>query len=207
MRPNPLFGSDDPELVRELIRDHPWATLVSQDRDGGLVASHYPILLGEESEQLVVLTHVGRPDEELHDFGQREVLLIVQGTHGYISPSWYAAADRRVPTWNFTAAHCHGVPEILDPATNLAVLTRLQAHFEARVDAPAWLDQEMGARVAAGTVGLRIAITRFDYKRKLSQNKTDATRAQVIAALRAPGPYQQPQLADEMERVAAGPGA
>jgi len=26
MRPNPLFASEDPELVRALVREHPWAT-------------------------------------------------------------------------------------------------------------------------------------------------------------------------------------
>lgn len=45
MRPNPLFASDDPGLVRELIRDNPWATLVSHN-DGEVVASHYPVRHG-----------------------------------------------------------------------------------------------------------------------------------------------------------------
>ncbi len=47
MRPNPLFASEDPELVRRLIRENPWATLVSEN-GGELVASHYPILLEED---------------------------------------------------------------------------------------------------------------------------------------------------------------
>jgi transcriptional regulator len=201
VRPNPIFHSEDPDVVRELIRAHPWATLVSQDAAGGLIASHYPILLDEESEQLAVFTHVGRPDDELHGLGEREVLLIVQGRHGYISPSWYGPEGSRAPTWNFTAAHCHGVPQILDAESNLAVLTRLQAHFEQAVESPLWLDPDWGRTIAQGTVGLRIAITRFDYKRKLSQDKDPRSRRQVIAALRTPGPYAHPALADEMERV------
>jgi predicted FMN-binding regulatory protein PaiB len=36
-------------------------------------------------------------------FGDREILVIVQGHHGYISPSWYAVGETRAPTWNFTA--------------------------------------------------------------------------------------------------------
>jgi hypothetical protein len=35
----------------------------------------------------------------------------------------------------------------------------------------------------------------------MSQNKDAATQQQVIEALREPGPYQHPELADQMERV------
>jgi len=40
MRPNPHHAVDDPEVVRTLIRENPWAILVSR-RDEQLVASHY----------------------------------------------------------------------------------------------------------------------------------------------------------------------
>jgi transcriptional regulator len=199
MRHNPAHAVDDPELVRELVRANPWATLVS-DGAGGLVASHYPVLVDEEAAGLAILTHVGRPDEEVHGLGVGEVLVIVQGTHGYVSPSWYAPGATRAPTWNFTVAHCHGTPQILDETENLAVLTRLVATFERRVEEPMWLDQEWGARIAKGTVGVRIPIDRFVAKRKLSQDKDETTRRQVIARLREPGPYHHPELADEMER-------
>jgi transcriptional regulator len=166
----------------------------------GLVASHYPILLDEDSSELAVVSHVGRPDEELHGLGQSEVMLIVQGRHGYISPSWYAAGQAPIPTWNFTVAHCYGTPQILDDDANLRVLTRLTEHFEQRVERPALLDPELGARTARGTVGYRMVIERFVCKVKLSQNKDPVTQRQVIDALRAPGPYQHAELADEMER-------
>jgi len=37
-------------------------------------------------------------------------------------------------------------------------------------------------------------------KRKLSQNKNEETRRSIIEALREGGPYQHPELAEEMER-------
>lgn len=200
MRPNPLFASDDPGLVRQLIRDNPWATLVSGN-DGELVASHYPVLLDEEAPELTIVTHLGRPDDRVHGLGESEVMVIVQGRHGYVSPSWYPPDPGNVPTWNFTVAHLYGVPEILDPEENLAVLTRLVDHFEAGVEAPAHLDPEQGAKIATRTVGLRLPVSRFVCKQKLGQNKDDATRRQVIAALREPGPYSHPELADEMEQA------
>ncbi len=198
VRPNPVFEVTDPDVVRELVRANPWTTIVSNGPEG-LVASHYPVLLDEQAQGLVLLTHVGRPDEQLHGLGEGEVLCIVQGTHGYVSPGWYEPGERLVPTWNFTVAHCHGTPQILDPEENLAVLTKLTEHFERELPEPALLDPEEGAQIARGTVGLRIPIDRFVCKRKLSQNKSDATRRRVIEALRGEGPYRHPQLADEME--------
>jgi transcriptional regulator len=166
--------------------------------DGALVASHYPILLDDEAEELTVLTHVGRPDEKIHGFGEREVLLIIQGRHGYISPSWYGPGAIRAPTWNFSAAHCYGVPQILDPEENLTVLARLVENFERHVDDPMLLDLDWGRPVALGTVGIRLPIARFVCKIKMSQDKDPVTQRQVMEALRAPGPFHNPELADDM---------
>src|SRR5580692_475192 len=69
-------------------------------------------------------------DDMIHGFGQREILLIIQGRHRFVSPSWYAPGATRAPTWNFSVAHCYGVPQILGEDENLAVLARLVAHFE-----------------------------------------------------------------------------
>jgi transcriptional regulator len=203
VRHNPYHADDDPEVVRRLIRENPWAILVSRNGTE-LVASHYPILLDDDAEDLAVFTHVGRPDEVTHGFGENEILLIVQGRHGYISPSWYAPGATRAPTWNFTAAHCYGVPEVLGAEETLAVLARLVAHFERQVEEPMLLDLEWGRPVAQGTVGIRLPITRFVCKVKMSQDKDPVTQRQVMAALRAPGAYQHPGLADDMERALAG---
>jgi transcriptional regulator len=198
MRPNPLFASDDPDLVRALVREHPWATLVATT-ESGLVASHYPVMLDEDAPGLTLLTHLGRPDDEVLEIESGEVLVIVQGNHGYVSPGWYAPDERLVPTWNFTVAHLHGTPQVLDEAENFAVLTRLVEYFERHLGQPHRLDPA-DAPIAKGTVGLRIPIDHFEMKRKLGQNKSAGTRRQVIAALREEGPYRHPLLADEMER-------
>jgi transcriptional regulator len=200
VRVNPQHAVEDPQFVRDLIAANPWATIVS-DHDGSLVASHYPILLDESTDDLAIVTHVGRPDEKVHGFGHREVLIIVAGRHGYISPSWYAPGATRAPTWNFSVAHCHGVPEILEPEENLRILTRLVEHFERHVERPMLLDAETGARLSPGTVGIRVAITRWEAKCKLSQDKDPVSQRQVIAALRSAGPYANSELADEMQRL------
>ena len=202
VRHNPKHAVTDVAAVRRLIAENPWATIVSQN-GGELVASHCPVLLDDRvgPDELAVVTHVGRPDEQVHDLGSGEVLLIVAGPHGYISPSWYTEHATRAPTWNFSVAHCYGVPEILAPDENLRVLTRLVEHFEQHVEDPVYLDPEVGERLAPGTVGIRLPITRFVCKVKMSQDKDPQSQRQVLEALRRPGPYHHPELADDMERA------
>jgi transcriptional regulator len=197
--PRPVHASEDPGDVRRIVEANPWCTIVSVT-SGGPVASHYPVLLDDEADALTLITHVGRPDERIHEFGDREVLVIAMGHHGYISPSWYVPGTTPAPTWNFSVAHMWGVPEILGFDENLRNLGRLVARFEREVESPQYLDPDWGAQLAKGTVGLRIPVARFQCKVKLSADKSEENRRRVIAALRAPGPYTHPELADEMER-------
>src|SRR6478609_2140814 len=200
MRHNPKHAVTDEAVVRTLIEDNPWGTIVSVN-DGELVASHYPILL-DSSDDLAVVTHVGRPDEQIHGFGAgREILLIIAGPHGYVSPSWYAPGATRAPTWNFSVAHCYGVPEVLELESNKATLTRLVAHFERHVEEPAYLERDVADRLAPGTVGLRIPITRFVCKIKMSQDKSVESQQRVLEELRGDGPYANGAVADDMQRA------
>jgi transcriptional regulator len=204
MRHNPRYAVTDAEVVRRLIADNPWATLVSTTAEG-IVASHYPILLDasatEPGDPLAIVTHVGRPDEEVHGLGSGEVLLIVAGPNGYISPSWYTDEATPAPTWHFTVAHCWGTPEVLTADENVAVLTRLVDAFEQHVEDPVSLDPALGARLGPMTCGIRLPIARFACKAKLGQDLDAGSRRNVIERLRKPGPYEHPVLAGEMERV------
>lgn len=205
MRQNPSFTLASEEGVKHLIREHPWATIVSMTDAAGLVASHYPVLLDETADGIVLLTHVGRPDEQVHELGRHEVLVIVQGPHGYVSPGWYDA-NPAVPTWNFVTAHLHGTPELLEPEENLRVLDALVDHFERELPEPRGMrstpeNAAYAERIAGGTVGLRIPVTRFVAKNKMSQNKSADTVDRIIAELEGDGPYANSALAAEMRRT------
>ena len=207
MRHTPHYLMTDVGEVKRLIRRNPWTTYVSSTSNG-LVASHYATLLEQTDDDTISLvSHFGRPDEVAHELGQHEVLVIVQGPHGYISPGWYAEGDF-IPTWNHVTAHLWGVPEILSAEENFRILHRLTDHFEQHMPEPRSLhiDEPYAERIAKGTVGLRIRVTRFDARAKLSQGKSDEVRANIIAALAGEGPYAEPGLAAEMRRL-EGEGA
>lgn len=205
MRQNPSFAMTDVTELRRLIDENPWVTLVSAT-DDGLVASHYAVLLDQERDDLTIVGHVGRPDDLIHRLGERELLVVVQGPHGYISPGWYGDAAN-VPTWNFVSAHLTGVPELLSPEENLVVLERLVARFESGMPQPRLMwepPNEAGfvTKLERGTIGFRLTPTKVVAKRKLSQNKTEEIVETIIAELDAGGsPYADPRLGGEMQRA------
>lgn len=203
MRQNPSFAMTDVGELRRLIDSNPWMTLVSAT-EGGLVASHYAVLLDDRRDDLTIVGHVGKPDDLIHGLGERELLVVVQGPHGYISPGWYGDGPN-VPTWNFVSAHLTGVPEILTAEENLDVLDRLVARFESGMPQPRLLwerpnDPDYVRRLERGTVGFRLTPTKVVAKRKLSQNRPDEVVQTIIAELTAGGSYVDPRLASEMQR-------
>ncbi|OMH33121.1 FMN-binding negative transcriptional regulator [Tersicoccus sp. Bi-70] len=185
MRHTPRYLMTDPAEVKRLVTAHPWATFVSAT-SRGLVASHYPVLLIDDDggDEIVLASHVGRPDDELHELGQHEMLVIVQGPHDYVSPSWYAAGDL-VPTWNHVTAHLYGTPQVLTDEENWAMLNRLTDHFEQHRPGGRSLGEDEPAtrRAARGTVGLRLRVDRFEARAKLSQNKSPEVRAHITDQL------------------------
>ncbi|GGL42587.1 FMN-binding negative transcriptional regulator [Phycicoccus endophyticus] len=208
MRDNPDYVGGGPRWAADLVREHPWATMVSNGADGaGPVVSHYPFLVepDEDPDQLVLVSHVGRPDEVAHRLGTQELCVVVYGPSGYISPSWYDLPTG-VPTWNFATAHLYGVPEILTDEENLVVLDRLVAHFEAPLPNPFLLrasaeNAAYADRLVHGTVGFRLRVTRVVTKEKMSQDKPEEVRGRILAALEGSGPYANRALAARMRAV------
>lgn len=205
MRQNPSFAMTDVAELRRTIAENPWATLVSSTSEG-LVASHYAVLLDEDRDDLTIVGHVGRPDDLVHGLGERELLVVFAGPHGYISPSWYGDVPA-VPTWNFVTVHLAGVPEILDTDENLRVLDRLVERFESQTPDPRPMlshpnDEEYVRRLERGTVGFRLTPERVSAKRKLSQNRSDDVVDTIIDRLESgETPYADARLAGEMRRA------
>lgn len=201
MRQNPSFALTDVGEIRRLIDLNPWVTLVSHT-DDGLVASHYAVMLDDSRDDLTIVGHVGKPDDAILGLGERELMVVVQGPHGYITPRWYGDVPA-VPTWNFVSAHLSGIPELLSADENLRVLDRLVDRFEGRGEDARGLyalpnDAAFVERLERGTVGFRLTPTRVTAKRKLSQNRSPEVVETIIAGLEE----GNPALAAEMQRAA-----
>jgi transcriptional regulator len=74
------FEVADLEVARSVVREHPFATLVTED----LRATHMPCLVDDDAEPLTILGHVARADPVAEALAG-PMLAIFQGPHGYVS--------------------------------------------------------------------------------------------------------------------------
>ncbi len=193
------FRVDDRAVLRAFVRRHDFATLVTVV-DGAPVVSHIPMVLRVGEGGDVLLGHVARANPHWRAFdGVTPSLAMFAGPHGYVSPSWYAAAPA-VPTWNYMVAHASGTPRVLDDVELVGVLAELAAGYEEARPAPwrvADLPPEYLARMTRAIVGFAMPVERFVGKFKLSQNKSAEDVNGAIAALDG----ENPALAEAMRGV------
>jgi transcriptional regulator len=188
----PAFKDDDIESIRATIRDARLANLVTSTADG-LVATPLPLLLDDsEAPHGTLYGHVAKANPQWRMAPIGEALAIFMGPEAYVTPSWYVTKQETgkvVPTWNYIAVHAYGPVEFFqDPERLLDVVTRLTNRHEtpradrwAVGDAPA----DFIAAQLRGIVGVRIPVTRFEGKRKMSQNRPAGDRLGVAAGLAA----------------------
>lgn len=197
-----LFSLDDPHELRALIRSFGWVTLASDGGGSSPVVSHLPVVLDEDAEGLVVLGHLAREDAVLHRLGEREVVLVVQGPHGYVSPSFYTGGPY-VSTWNFVVVHLHGRPELLDAGQTYAVLSDTVDHFESARPRPWRLSsvQEYAESLVPYVTAFRLTPTRVVGKAKLSQDKPVEDFRQVVTSLEEDPVHAAPDVAVAMRHL------
>ena len=201
------FRPEDRAKITAVLQANSFGLLVTPGPDG-LVASHLPFLYDEAGgPNGVLLAHMARANGQWKDFATlgEDALVIFQGEHGYISPTWYAsyATMQHVPTWNYEAVHAYGVPRVIeDAARTVDVLERTIRRYEApgstysvRSHAPEYLDKMVKAIVA-----FEIPLTRLEGKLKLSQNRTREDLAGAIAGLEKTGDPAALRLAATMRR-------
>ncbi|MCW6009330.1 FMN-binding negative transcriptional regulator [Micromonospora sp. CPCC 205371] len=195
----------DPQQLRALVDAHPWATLATWSPPDGLVVSHLPVIVDPATPGPVVLGHLGRADAARHRLGSTESVLIVQGPHGYISPTFYAGGPY-VPTWNFVVVHLHGQPQPLSGAETYDILDRTVDRLERDRPTPWRLANvaAYAARIAGQTAGFRLVPDRIRGRAKLSQDKPHEDQRQVIQALSEDPVHANPALAAAMRHQPGG---
>ncbi len=139
---------------------------------GMLHASHLPVTIHENGAQIVIDMHMAKNNAQWKEFFDDEVMVIFTGPHAYVSPRWYAD-EERVPTWNYTAVHAYGVPEIIADRTAKAdsqrrLIESLDPGWLPKHDA---LSREYVDRMLDGIVNFSIPVARLETRWKLSQNR------------------------------------
>ena len=199
----PRFNAlDDDAAVDALIRTVGAGDLVTADADGVPYATRLPLVWLREESRAIAHMAVANPHwRTLTDGGA--ALIVVTGPQAYVSPSWYEAKaehGRVVPTWNYSRVELRGTVRVHREAAWLRdAVTRLTDLHEQRRAQP-WAVTDAPASYVEGQlrgiVGLEVTVTSVEGKAKLSQNRSDADRAGVVAGLRAEDDAEASRVAD-----------
>ncbi|SCU79408.1 LAMI_0A08702g1_1 [Lachancea mirantina] len=83
-----------------------------------LHATHVPFVFEEnESGKHKIKTHLAAKNHHVEILEESpQCLVVFQGPHSYISPSWYPLKKKThkfVPTWNYSAVHVYGTAHVV----------------------------------------------------------------------------------------------
>jgi transcriptional regulator len=180
------FREQDTAALHALIEAHGFATLISPDAEDPPI-SHLPLLLDRTRGPLgTLIGHMARGNPHGPRLRAKpQVLVLFQGPHSYVSPSWYAHHPS-VPTWNYAVVHAHATARVIeDPAALEQMVRALVERYEAGRPQPWPMDLPRGYidRMLGGIVGFELRIERLAGKFKLSQNRPGDDAQRVAQAL------------------------
>lgn len=209
----PQFASSDPALARALMREHPLASLISNDDDGLPYVTHLPLHLvaevgagGDAEGGARLLGHCARANPHWRYLQQRpRAVVTFMGPQAYLSPAVYPDLAR-VPTWNYLAVHATVQARLLDEAeAKDALLKHLIAdHEPAYADQWHGLDADWRQGMLRGIVAFELSVEALQCKLKLNQHRPES-HAAMLQAYRSADNDGARGLADWMQRLGLVP--
>lgn len=200
------FRVRDHATALAFMRKNPFAILISSTEDGPF-ATHLPLIVRENGEQLFLRGHVARanPHWKLLEQHPGNTLAIFHGPHAYVSPTNYTTRET-VPTWNYGVVHVYGNARTFSSAEELLkMLHELIPMFEpSYADQWASLSQAYRERMLSHIVGFEIAVSRIEPKFKLSQNRSREEQENIISSLGAAKDTAISAIAELMDEQGLG---
>lgn len=192
------FEITDREEMNAIINSNGFATLFSTHQ-GSPYATHLPLLLNEDGTELI--GHFAKGNKQWTDIIGQEVLVVFQGPHCYISPSWYETQDT-VPTWNYVTVHVTGNIELMQDgdARLMESMENLTCKYEEPTSGYSLKEVDNGyiQSLSKGVVGFTLRISRIEGKAKLSQNHSRERIERVIKQLEKTGKHNEMAISKKM---------
>lgn len=189
---NIYAARSDADLLR-LVRQQPLAWVVSGQGEN-FRATLLPVLAETDADGRIarLVGHFARSNDQYQLLARdpRAVILVL-GTNGYISPSWFADKSQ-APTWNYASAQFYVDMQFYDePEPIEAHLRQLVNTMEAQAPraegAIPWDVDQMGPRYFVRSrviVGFKATVREVRPKFKLGQDERDDVFRDIMAGLK-----------------------
>ena len=206
----PQFDAGDAKHAANLMREHPFASLISTDDTGAPFVTHLPLHLQEAEPSAggptlpILLGHCARANRHWRYLTARpQALVTFIGPQAYLSPRVYPDLAR-VPTWNYLAVHCVVQATLIDDVDGKDKLLKKIIGDHEPAYAAQWraLDPDFTRKMLGAIVGFELRVTELQCKLKLNQHRPESHLA--MQAMYAQGNDNERALAHWMQRLGIG---
>ena len=197
----PHFTEHDSEKIFSFIKENSFAVVAGFDEEYP-VASHLPLEIIEENGKLIFTGHMMRKTSHHIAFEKNNnVLVIFQSPHAFITAAWYANPSQ-ASTVNYMAVHAKGKIIFTDEAGTYAAIKQITDKHVGTDSAAVFnnLSEEYINTMLKAIVGFRIEVESIKNVFKLSQNKDDEDRKNIVDQLEKKGQYGTEFIANEMKK-------
>lgn len=197
------FLTTEVSRVLRVVDENPFALLVPVG-SGEPCPVHLPLVVSRRTDGIQLSGHIASEHPAVEQLSG-PVLATFSGPHAYVSARWYSS-NNRVPTWNYVAAYCWGeLRFVADPVAADEAMRLMVATFEGQSE-QAWSIEKLPEKGYARRLPMirpfTIEVRRAEALYKLSQDKKQAERDEVILGLREAG---EQALVREMLSEVANP--
>jgi transcriptional regulator len=191
----------DPEQAISFMQRYSFATMVTV-KNGIPNATHLPFLVKQIEDKIILCSHLAKANPQVDEIIDGITLVIFTEPHAYISPKHYEK-ETGVPTWNYIAVHAYGKCVILrSEEQKAALLEETIKTFE--VDyLKQWngLPDSFKHSMMKGIVAFEMVVDDLQAKSKLSQNKTEKERNNIIEELSQSENSAEKETAEYMSKL------
>jgi len=196
------FTENDNEAVIAFMKQHSFAVITAIGEQYP-VATQVPLFINVNEEGKIILSgHIMRKTDHHKAFEKNEhVLVLFTGPHTYISASWYSN-PQSASTWNYMTVQAKGKITLLDEAATYQAIKNITDHYEGQETAAAFnkMGDDYIAAMLKAIVAFSIEVETLENVFKLSQNKDEQNKKQIIAALQQRQDENSKMIAEEMIR-------
>jgi transcriptional regulator len=201
----PSFNSfTDSQDILKFMQRYSFATIVT-DVGGVPEATHLPFLVQQENDKLILWSHFAKANPQSRQVFDKISLVIFSEPHAYISPSNYET-ETVVPTWNYIAVHAYGRASLLESVEQKAELLKHTIETFESGYFQQWqsLPDDYKSRMISGIVAFKIEVTDLQAKKKLSQNRSEQEKKNIISSLGRSNDPHEKEIAAYMTRLSQG---
>ena len=199
------YTEQDDEKVIAFMKENAFA-LITGSGEKYPVATQIPLAIKVKEGKIFLEGHLmKKTDHHLAFEKNNNVLVLFTGPHCFVSASWYTNPSVG-STWNYLTVHAKGKISFTDEAGTIKAVKAVSDKYEGTTSEGAFdnLPPEYIDHMVKAIVGFSIEVESLDNVFKLSQNRDEESKKNIIQQLKIRADYNSVMIAEEMERRLIG---